>query len=98
MPRERSALVREIGRLLGPDGEQVLRWLRHAPLHGGVAAEIVDDAGVAIANAGDASLSGLLAWTAWYAVHALGVSGLTRVRAHLPAPARAALYSRGTRE
>jgi len=74
MPRERSALVREIGRLLGPDGEQVLQWLRHAPLHGGVAAEIVDDAGMAIANAGDAALSGLLAWTAWFAVHALGVS------------------------
>ena len=74
MPRDRSALVREIGRLLGPDGEQVLQWLRHAPLHGGVAAEIVDDAGMAIANAGDAALSGLLAWTAWFAVHALGVS------------------------
>jgi hypothetical protein len=73
MPRERTALVREIGRLLGPDGEQVLRWLRTAPLHGGVAAEVVDDAGVATANAGDASLSGLLAWTAWYAVHALGI-------------------------
>ena len=75
MPRERSALVREIGRLLGPDGENVLQWLRRAPLHGGVAAEIVDDAGMAIANAGDAALSGLLAWTAWFAVHALGVSG-----------------------
>jgi hypothetical protein len=75
IPRERSDLVREIGRLLGPDAEQVLQWLRHAPLHGGVAAEIVDDAGVATANAGDAALSGLLAWTAWFAVHALGVSG-----------------------
>jgi hypothetical protein len=75
IPRERSALVREIGRLLGPDPGQVLQWLRHAPLHGGVAAEIVDDAGVATANAGDAALSGLLAWTAWFAVHALGVSG-----------------------
>jgi hypothetical protein len=74
IPRERSALVREIGRLLGPDGEQVLQWLRRAPLHGGVAAEFVDDAGVATSNAGDASLSGLLAWTAWFAVHALGVS------------------------
>ena len=75
IPRERTALVREIGRLLGPDAGQVLQWLRHAPLHGGVAAEIVDDAGVATANAGDAALSGLLAWTAWFAVHALGVSG-----------------------
>jgi hypothetical protein len=53
----------------------VLRWLRNAPLHGGVAAELVDEAGVATANAGDASLSGLLAWTAWFAVHALGVAG-----------------------
>jgi hypothetical protein len=75
IPSERSAMVREIGRLLGPDGENVLRWLRHAPLHGGLAAELVDDAGMAVANAGDAALSGLLAWTAWYAVHALGVKG-----------------------
>ena len=75
LPRDRSVLVREIGRLLGPDGDQVLRWLRHAPLHGGVAAELVDDTGVATANAGDAALSGLLAWTAWFAVHALGVTG-----------------------
>jgi hypothetical protein len=74
IPRERSALAREIGRLLGPDAEQVLRWLRHAPLHGGLAAETVDDGGVGVANAGDAALSGLLAWMAWYAVHALGVS------------------------
>jgi hypothetical protein len=75
LPRDRSVLVREIGRLLGPEGDQVLRWLRHAPLHGGVAAELVDEAGVATANAGDAALSGLLAWTAWFAVHALGVTG-----------------------
>jgi hypothetical protein len=73
IPRERGALARDIGRLLGPDAEQVLRWLRHAPLHGGLAAELVDDAGVGVANAGDAALSGLLAWMAWYAVHALGV-------------------------
>ena len=75
IPADRSRLVREIGRLLGPDGEQVLQWLRHAPLHGGLAAEEVDESGVATRNAGDASLSGLLAWTAWYAVHALGVKG-----------------------
>jgi hypothetical protein len=75
IPRERTMLVREIGRLLGPDAEQVLRWLRHAPLHGGVAAGVVDEAGVAVADAGDAALSGLLAWMAWYAVHALGVPG-----------------------
>ena len=75
IPTERSSLVREIGRLLGPDGEQTLRWLRHAPLDGGLAAERLDESGVATFNAGDASLSGLLAWTAWYAVHALGVKG-----------------------
>jgi len=75
IPRERSALVREIGRLLGPDTEQVLQWIRRAPLHGGVAAELVDDAGVAVANAGDAALSGLLASTVWFVVHALGVHG-----------------------
>jgi hypothetical protein len=34
----------------------------------------VDDAGVAVANGGDASLSGLLAATVWYAVHALGLA------------------------
>jgi len=75
IPHDRSALVREIGRLLGPEGEDILQWLRRAPLHGGLAAEIVDENGVAVANAGDASLSGLLAWTAWFAVHALGVAG-----------------------
>jgi hypothetical protein len=38
----------------------------------GLAAEVVDADGRAIANGGDASLSGLVAWAAWYAVHALG--------------------------
>jgi len=75
IPREHTALVREIGRLLGPDAEDILQWLRRAPLHGGLAAELVDENGVAVANAGDAALSGLLAWTAWFAVHALGVTG-----------------------
>ena len=75
IPHDRSALVREIGRLLGPESEDVLQWLRRAPLHGGLAAEIVDENGVAVTNAGDAALSGLLAWTAWFAVHALGVAG-----------------------
>ena len=75
IPHDRSALVREIGRLLGPESEEVLQWLRRAPLHGGLAAEVVDENGVAVTNAGDAALSGLLAWTAWYAVHALGVAG-----------------------
>jgi hypothetical protein len=75
IPREHTVLVREIGRLLGPEAEDILQWLRRAPLHGGLAAELVDENGVAVANAGDAALSGLLAWTAWFAVHALGVAG-----------------------
>lgn len=70
-----ESLVRRIGRLLGPDGEEVLEWLRRAPLHGGLAAELVDESGLALANGGDASLSGLVAATAWYAVHVLGMKG-----------------------
>ena len=73
IPPDRSSLVRQTGRLLGPDASAVLEWLRRAPLHGGLAAEVVDENGAATFNGGDASLSGLLAWTAWYAVHALGV-------------------------
>jgi hypothetical protein len=73
LPREDPMLVRQIARLLGPDGESVLQWLRRAPLHGGVAAELVDETGLATANGGDAALSGLLAATAWFAVHALGL-------------------------
>ena len=68
-PRE---LARECARLLGPDSSSVLQWFRRAPLDGGLAAEIVTAEGQAKANGGDAALSGLLAWTAWYAVHALG--------------------------
>ena len=68
-----SALVRQIGRLLGPDGTKVLEWLRRAPLHGGLAAETVDEGGAAVENGGDAALSGLLAATAWHAVHVLGM-------------------------
>lgn len=71
--RDDVTLVRQIARLLGPDGEAVLEWLRRAPLHDGVAAELVDASGVATANGGDAALSGLLAATAWFAVHALGL-------------------------
>jgi hypothetical protein len=74
IPSPQPALVREIARLLGPDGHAVLEWLRRAPLHDGVAAELVDAHGAATANGGDAALSGLLAATVWYAVHALGVS------------------------
>ena len=65
-------LARECARLLGPDSSAVLQWFRRAALDGGYAAEIVDVEGRAQLNGGDASLSGLLAWTAWYAVHALG--------------------------
>ncbi|MDB4890179.1 MAG: hypothetical protein JWL61_2034 [Gemmatimonadetes bacterium] len=75
IPPDSSSLVRQIGRLLGPDGENVLEWLRRAPLHGGLAAEIVDQNGLAVANGGDAALSGLLAATAWHAVHVLGMKG-----------------------
>ena len=65
-------LTRECARLLGPDSSKVLEWFRRAPLDGGVAAEIVTPDGHAKYNGGDAALSALLAWTAWYAVHALG--------------------------
>jgi hypothetical protein len=68
-------LERQVGRLLGPEGQAVLEWLRRAPLHDGVAAALVDEQGVAAGDGGDAALSGLLAATAWYAVHALGVAG-----------------------
>ena len=54
------------------DATAILQWLRRAPLDGGVAAEIVDVDGRAVANGGDASLSGLLAWSMWYTVNALG--------------------------
>jgi hypothetical protein len=57
---------------MGPDAKSVLQWLRRAPLDGGFAAEVVDADGRAVANGGDASLSGLLAWSAWYAINALG--------------------------
>ena len=73
IPPAPEMLVSQVARLLGPDAHTVLEWLRRAPLHDGVAAEQVDEQGVATANGGDAALSGLLAATAWYAVHALGV-------------------------
>ena len=74
IPAGDDLLVRRIARLLGPGGDAVFQWLRRAPLDGGLAAELVDDSGAAVANGGDASLSGLLAATAWYAVHALGLA------------------------
>jgi hypothetical protein len=65
-------LARECARLLGPETSNVLQWFRRAALDGGYAAEIVTPDGHAKYNGGDASLSGLIAWTVWYAVHALG--------------------------
>lgn len=67
-------LAQQIARLLGPDAKDVMQWLRRAPLDHGLAAEQVDVDGKATANGGDASLAGLLAYTLWYAVHALGVA------------------------
>jgi hypothetical protein len=66
-------LATQCARLLGPEGAEVLQWLRRAPLDNGLAAEEVAPDGRAVSNGGDAALSGLLAWSAWYAVHALGV-------------------------
>jgi hypothetical protein len=66
-------LVVTVAKLLGPDAGEVLEWLRRAPLHDGVAAESVDANGKALSHGGDASLSGLVAYVAWYAVHAYGI-------------------------
>ena len=71
-PAEES-LVRRCAELFGPDGTAALQWLRNAPLDNGVGAERVDAEGRALANGGDAALSGLVAYATWYAVHALGV-------------------------
>jgi hypothetical protein len=70
---EPHSLAQQCARLIGPDAGEVLQWLRRAPLDNGCAAELVDADGLAVGNGGDASLSGLVAWCAWYAVHALGV-------------------------
>ncbi len=70
---EPALLAEQCARLIGPEGADVLRWLRRAPLYSGIAAEFVDAEGRATANGGDAALAGLLAWSVWYAVHALGV-------------------------
>ena len=67
-----SELAQRCARLLGPEASAALKWFRQAPLDGGLAAEFVDADGRAQANGGDAALSGLVAWTVWYAVHALG--------------------------
>lgn len=67
-----QSLTQQCARLIGPDASAVLQWLRRAPLDGGCAAEVVDEDGRVTANGGDAALSGLLAWSVWYAVNALG--------------------------
>jgi hypothetical protein len=67
-----GALARECARLVGPESAAVLQWFRRAPLDGGFAAEAVDADGMAKGNGADAALSGLLAFSAWYSVHALG--------------------------
>ncbi|MEJ7809170.1 MAG: hypothetical protein WKG32_02020 [Gemmatimonadaceae bacterium] len=67
------SLAAQCARLVGPEAGDVLRWLRRAPLDNGLAAEFVDDEGRATGNGGDAALAGLLAWSIWNAVHALGV-------------------------
>jgi hypothetical protein len=68
-----ASLAHRCARIFGPAADELLQWLRRAPLDGGFAAEEVDAEGRARSNGGDASLSGLVAWSAWYAVHALGV-------------------------
>ena len=67
-----TELAQQCARLMGPEAGAVLQWLRRAPLDNGCAAELVDTDGRATGNGGDAALSGLLAWSAWYAVNALG--------------------------
>jgi hypothetical protein len=59
---------------MGPDAKEVLQWLRRSPLHLGLAAEEIDADGRGTANGVDAALGGLVAYSIWYAVHALGVT------------------------
>jgi len=72
---ETTALAPQLARLLGPDANDVLAWLRRSPLDNGLASEFVDANGKGTQNGGDAALAGLLAHTVWYAAHALGVRG-----------------------
>jgi hypothetical protein len=60
------------GMLIGPDASQLLDRLRRSPLDQGVAAGVIDVDGRATGNGADAALAGLLAYTAWFAVHGLG--------------------------
>ena len=66
-------LVIHCAQLIGPNGDKALEWLRRAPLDNGFAAEFVDDEGKAVANGGDAALSGLIAYLVWYSTQALGL-------------------------
>ncbi len=66
-------LEQQLARLMGPDAGLVLEWLRRAALDRGFAAEYVDADGTATGGGGDAALSGLVAYVAWFAVHAHGV-------------------------
>ncbi len=66
-------LAERCATLIGPDSAKTLEWLRRAELDGGFAAEFLDEAGGAIGNGGDASLSALVAYAVWYAVTVLGV-------------------------
>lgn len=68
-----ARLTVQVGRLLGPEGPEMLRWFRRAPLADGWAAEWVDAEGRATSHGGDASLSGLLASTLWHVVHTQGI-------------------------
>ncbi len=70
---EPQNLVQQLARLFGPDASTVLEWLRRAPLDHGLAAEFVDAEGRATGSGGDAALSGLVAYVAWYTVHAHGL-------------------------
>jgi hypothetical protein len=65
-------LVDRCARLIGPGSSAILDWLRRAPLDNGVAAELVGSDGRATGNGGDAVGSAMIAYLAWYAVHALG--------------------------
>ena len=71
---EPRVLVQQLAHLLGPEANETMKWLRRAPLDGGLAAEVVDAEGRAQENGGDASLAGLLAYMLWLAVHVLGVN------------------------
>ena len=59
--------------LVGPDSRAMLDQLRRATLDNGLAAELVNADGDAVSNGGDAALSGLLGYSAWYAVTVLGI-------------------------